>query len=276
MSKPQPPRNRPLDILKQPELRTVVAAACSIPLIAAVILTCVLTLTAEDPFTGLVLGVFCNLVAGLPLLGLFGLSRFITVHKHQVPHRYAALILKQGKRVQIVLGPDEVTQTGEKDLKIELKDLRDRHLPIQQECTTCDNAKIKLSWVAQWCISNVERYLDGAVEPEVILEDTLRSAMLYQVARHAKKDLAGKLADIAAPIAAQVSAHMHRYGIFVQMAEITQVEIPGDPPKTPKPGEAEAERMRNLDAVIREATPRTVLHIERLNKFNQSREQETK
>lgn len=264
-----------LDSLEQPGSREVVVAGL-ILLIAAVGLTFVLALTAEDRFAGLVLGAFCIVVASLIFLGLLSLSRFIVVHKQQVPHRFAALVMKQERRMRIVLGPNEVSQNGAHNFRIELKDLRDRRMPIQQECTTSDNAKVKLSWVAWWSICDIERYLDGAVEPEAILEEALRSAMLYQVARHTKKDLAGKLADIAAPIAAQASSQMHRYGIFVQMAEITQLEIPADPPKSPKLGEAEAERMRNLDAAVREANPRTVLHIERLSKLGQSQEPGTK
>ncbi|MCS6847676.1 MAG: SPFH domain-containing protein [Anaerolineae bacterium] len=247
-----------------------------IPVIAAVGLTFVLALTAEDRFAGLVLGAFCIVVASLIFLGLLSLSRFIAVRKQQVPHRYAALVMKQERRMRIVLGPTEISQNGEHNFRIELKDLRDRRMPIQQECTTSDNAKVRLSWVAWWSICDIERYLDGAVEPEAILEEALRSAMLYQVARHAKKDLAGKLAEIADPIATQASSHVCRYGISVRMAEITHVEIPGDPPKSPKPGEAEAERMRNLDAAVKEAHPRTVLHIERQTRFGQPREPETK
>ncbi|BCX05322.1 MAG: hypothetical protein KatS3mg053_3260 [Candidatus Roseilinea sp.] len=276
MNELQQPRKRPLELMKQPEFREAVIAVSSIPVIVALILAVLLTSISEDRLAGCMLGTLCVVAASLIPLGIVGLFRFFPSRKQQIPHRHAALVMKQGRRTQIVHGPAEIFPNGESNLRIELKDLRDRRMPIQQECTTSDNAKVKLSWAALWSIFDIERYLDGAAEPETVLEEALRSAMLCQVAQHTKKDLAGKLEKIAAASAAQTSSHMHRYGIFVQMAEITHIEIPNDPPKSPKPGEAEAERMRNLDAVVKEANPRTVLHIERLSKLGQSQEPGTK
>jgi len=243
-------------------------------LIAAAVLWPLLILVAaeDNRIVNALLGAICFFAALLFSLVWWTAFRSTAAGKRQVPHAHAAIVMKQQRRLRIVRGPAEVQPPSHDEESIELKDLRDHRSILQHEYVTSDNAKVQLKWEALWYISDLERYLDSAVEPREILEGTLQARMIYHVAKAARKDLAGKLEAIADNVVLESNRHAQRYGIYVVAVNFTLVEIPGDPPKSPKPGEAEAERIRTLDSAIKEANPRTVLHIERLAKTAKDRE----
>ncbi len=232
--------------------------------------------SAEGQIINALLGAICFVAALLFGLAVFTALKVVPPSTHQVPQGHAAVITKQRRRLDIVFGPGEVRLPLRDGEEITLEDLRDRHSDLQGEYTTLDNQRVKLGW--QWIchIFDLARYLDQAAEPRAIVEGILQAKMLYHVARHTRKDLTGKLEEIAKAILIESRQQAIHYGIDVVVVSFTLVDIPGDPPKSPRPGEAKAERMRNLDAVVKEANPRTVLHIERLSKFGPSREQSSK
>ncbi len=248
----------------------IVIAATAI--VAASLLCPTLILIApsdEQRFTNALLGAVCFVFASLlALLAFATWRRRNASSKKQVPQAHAAVITKERRRLRIVRGPGEVLPHSRDGEEVSLEDLRDQRLTIHGEYITSDNARPKLRWEAIWQIADLVVYLDSAAEPKMILEGVLQSRMLYYIARYARKDLAGKLKEIADAVVAESNRHTGRYGIYVVAANFTQVDIPGEPPKSPKPGEAEAERVRNLDGAVREANPRTMLHIERLARIN--------
>lgn len=226
----------------------------------------------DDRFMLVLVSGACGVILAAPFAVGLAVLYGQMAHTRQVPHAHAGVLMENSRRTSVARGPTAVRYRPYDNQDVNLRDLRDQHMADQQDFYTKDRMKVSVAWSVVWGITDVERFLDSAKEPERILCSVSRALLTYHIGKYECKELAPKLDKMADEMTMEAYKRVHRYGIFVASFNLTKVELPSDSPKSPKEGEKEAERIRTIDPAVTHADPRTISHIERLNKTGKSKD----
>jgi hypothetical protein len=172
----------------------------------------------------------------------------------------AVIVYKDGHFARVV---QDKSYTLAQDETARLIDLRHAHTAWgAHTCTTADRIKITMHPSAIWQVASAEAFMQRAIHPHKILEQTTLAALTSAVGRRRFEQINGNIDAMLMEANGMARAALSFYGIQLHAIQVARIELPE--PSAKSDAQKEADFIDALNRVVPNADPRTLQHVQRI------------